>query len=140
MYYPKRGATLAALLLACAQVEGATPAGTPISNVATVSYSIGGVDAAPIASAPASFVVDEVIALTLTWQDGSPVSVNSPDSNDALQFLLTNTGNGTETFTLARDNAPAVADSYDPASSATPIYVESNGTPGLQTGVGGDTA
>lgn len=135
-----RGGLLAALLLTCVKVQAATLAGTPISNVATVSYSVEGIDAAPIASPPATFVVDEIIALTLAWQDGSPISVNSPDSDDALQFLLTNTGNGSETFTLTRDNAPAVADDYNPANSATPIYVESNGTPGLQTGTGGDTA
>lgn len=139
MKHPIRRAALAALLLACARAEAATPAGTPIANVATVTYSVEGVGAAPIVSAPATFVVDEVIALSLNWQDASPISVNSPDSNDPLQFLLTNTGNGTETFALTRDNTPAVADNYDPVSSATPIYVESNGIPGLQTGSGGDT-
>lgn len=135
-----QGGALAALLLVCAEGQAATLAGTPISNVATVTYSIEGAAAAPLVSAPATFVVDEIIALTLTWQDGSPVSVNSPDSDDALQFLLTNTGNGSETFALTRNNAPAMADDYDPLSSATPIYIESNGTPGLQTGTGGDAA
>jgi uncharacterized repeat protein (TIGR01451 family) len=129
---------LAALLLVCAEGKATTLAGTSISNVATVTYSIEGVDAAPIVSASATFIVDEFIALALVWQDGSPVSVNSPDSGDALQFLLTNTGNGSETFALTRDNAPAVADNYDPLGGATPIYIESNGTPGLQTGTGGD--
>jgi uncharacterized repeat protein (TIGR01451 family) len=135
----RRGA-LIALLLICAEGQAATLAGTSISSVATVTYSLEGAGAAPIVSAPATFIVDELIALTLIWQDGSPVSVNSPDNGDALEFLLTNTGNGTETFALTRDNAPAVADDYDPLSSATPIYIESNGTPGLQTGTGGDAA
>lgn len=138
MEYTLRRAALAALRRVCAEGKATTLAGTSISNVATVTYSIEGVGAASIVSAPATFVVDEIIALTLAWQDGSPVSVNSPDSGDALQFLLTNTGNGTETFALTRDDAPAVADVYDAVASATPLYIESNGNPGLQTGVGGD--
>jgi uncharacterized repeat protein (TIGR01451 family) len=135
----RRGA-YAALLLAWSDVHAATVAGTSISNFATVTYSIEGAAAASIVSAPASFKVDELIALTLIWQDGSPVSVNSPDNGAALQFLLTNTGNGTETFALTRGKAPAVADDYDPPSHATPLYIESNGTPGLQTGTGSDAA
>jgi uncharacterized repeat protein (TIGR01451 family) len=134
-----RGGALTALFLICAEGQAATLAGTSISSVATVTYKLEGAAAAPIVSVPATFSVDELIALTLIWQDGSPVSVNSPDNGDALQFLLTNIGNGTETFTLTRDNAPAVADDYDPLSSAISIYIESNGTPGLQTGTGGDT-
>lgn len=139
MVYKIRRGAFAALLLAFFDGHAATVAGTAISNVATVTYSIEGASAEPITSAPAIFRVDEFIALTLTWQDGAPVSVNSPDSNDPLRFELVNAGNGNETFTLSRDNAPAVADSYDPVSSATPLFVESNGIPGLQTGTGGDT-
>jgi len=116
-----------------------TTAGTVIPNTTTLSYSIAGVAAPPITSAPATVTVDEVIDLTLTWQDGAPVNVNSPDSNDPLRFQLVNTGNGNETFTLSRNNNPTTGDQYNPLSSSTPIYLESNGTPGLQTGVGGDT-
>jgi uncharacterized repeat protein (TIGR01451 family) len=116
-----------------------TAAGTVIPNTATLNYSIAGVAAAPITSAPATVTVDEIINLTLTWQDGTPVNVSSPDSNDPLRFQLVNTGNGNETYTLSRNNNPSTGDQYNPASSSTPIYLESNGTPGLQTGVGGDT-
>jgi uncharacterized repeat protein (TIGR01451 family) len=115
-----------------------TVAGTSISNTATVSYSVSSVPAPDIVSAPASFTVDEIISLTLTWQDGAPVSTSTPDADTPLRFTLTNTGNGTESFTLTRNNA-LVGDQYDPISSGVPIYVESNGTPGLQTGGGGDT-
>ena len=120
-----------------AQAAG-TAAGTIISNIVTLNYSVGGIALPAIASAPASLTVDEIIDLTLTWQDGAPVNVNTPDSNDPLTFQLVNTGNGSETFTLSRNNTLG-GDQYNPISSATPIYLESNGTPGLQTGVGGDT-
>jgi uncharacterized repeat protein (TIGR01451 family) len=110
-----------------------TPAGTLITNTATLSYSIGGIPEAPIASAPASLQVAEIINLTLVWQDGAPVSVASPDTNDALTFLLTNTGNGVERFTLTRNNLLA-GDNYDPLNgSAGAIFLESGLAPGLQT-------
>lgn len=116
-----------------------TPAGTVISNTVTLDYVPPGGIPEKATSNTASFVVEELINVILQWQDASPVSVNSPDIADALTFMLSNTGNGTETFTLTRNNSPSVPDQYDPLNSATAIYFESNGTPGLQTGVGGDT-
>ena len=50
---------------------------------------------------PAIFTVAELINVTLVSQDAANVAVGSPDSNRALSFLLTNTGNGPETFSLA---------------------------------------
>lgn len=120
-------------------IAALTPAGTVISNTVTLDYvPLGGIPE-QATSNTASFVVEELINVILQWQDASPVSVNSPDTADVLTFLLTNTGNGTESFTLTRNNSPSVSDQYDPLSSATAIYVESNGTPGLQSGAGGDT-
>jgi len=117
-----------------------TPAGTLITNTAPLSYSIGGVPEAPIVSAPASLRVDEIINLTLVWQDGGPVSVATPDNNDALTFLLTNTGNGSERFVFTRNNMLA-GDNYDPLTgSAGAIFLESGLAPGLQTsGASADT-
>ena len=117
-----------------------TAAGTVISNIATVDYSIDSVVAPAITSAPATIVVDELIDLTLTWQDGAPVSVSSPDTNDALTFLLTSTGNGPEAFSLARNNA-LPGDNYNPANgSAGTIFMENGLAPGFQsTGPNADT-
>lgn len=128
-------------LLCVSTVQAAgTPAGTLITNTATLSYSIGGVPEAPIVSAPASLRVDEIINLTLVWQDGGPVSVATPDSNDALTFLLTNTGNSNERFSFTRNNLLG-GDNYDPLTgSAGAIFIESGLAPGLQTsGVNADT-
>ncbi len=99
-----------------------TAAGTVISNVATVSYGLGGVAQPAITSAAATIKIDEVIQPTLTWQDGTPVIVNSPGTNGALTFLLTNSGNGQESFGLVRTNGPAPL----PAGNYTPL----NGTVG----------
>jgi uncharacterized repeat protein (TIGR01451 family) len=108
-----------------------TPAGTPINNTATVSFEVNGA-AQPPQSAGTSFTVLEVINVVLT-QYGASVPVNSPDSNDALTFVLANTGNGFEPFSLTRNNAIG-GDSYDPANgSAGSIYFESGTQLGFQT-------
>lgn len=125
-------------------------AGSTISNVATVGYSMGVGAAAQvqpnIVSNVASFVVAELIQPLLTWQDALPVPVNTPGLNAVLTFLLTNTGNGQEVFSLARSNAPAPIPAtnhvpvnsvlYDPANTPTgAIFLETNGVPGFQPGL-----
>jgi hypothetical protein len=119
------------LLLLCtasivAQAAG-TPAGTVIQGAATLSYSIGGASSQNVTSLPASVTIAELINLTLTWQDGAAVAVNSPSSNSTLTFLLTNTGNGQETFSLAR-NASLAGDN----GNAGAIFLESGLQPGFQ--------
>ena len=79
-----------------------------------MTYSIGGGPQQSATTPPAIFTVAELINVTLVWQDAANVAVGSPDSNRALSFPLTNTGNGPETFSLARNNAIA-GDNYDPA-------------------------
>jgi uncharacterized repeat protein (TIGR01451 family) len=111
-----------------------------IQNTATVTYSIGGGPQQSAITPPASFTVAELINVTLVWQDAANVAVGSPDSNRALTFLVTNTGNGPETFSLARNNAVA-GDNYDPANgSAGAIFLESGLQPGFQaSGPNADT-
>ena len=109
-----------------------TAAGTVIQNTATLTYSIGGGPQQSATTPPAAFTVAELINVTLVWQDAANVAVGSPDSNRALTFLVTNTGNGPETFSLARNNAVA-GDNYDPANgSAGAIFLESGLQPGFQ--------
>lgn len=148
----KEGKFLVGLLLgawACFAQAAITPAGTVISNTATLNYEIDGVAQPPVLSdgdpitpglQPASFRVDELIDLNLAWQDAAPVSVNSPDSNDALTFLLSNIGNGPESFSLTRVNSLA-GDSFDPINgSAGSIYLENGLQPGFQfSGPNADT-
>lgn len=117
-----------------------SPAGTPIPNSVTLSYSIAGRAANTVTAVAPVVVVAEVINLVLTWQDGTPVAVNSPDLGMALSFVLTNTGNGTETFRLARNNVIA-GDQFDPANAAAgAIYLESGVQAGFQaSGPNADT-
>ena len=117
-----------------------TAAGTVIQNTATLTYSIGGGPQQSATTPPATFTVAELINVTLVWQDAANVAVGSPDSNRALTFLLTNTGNGPETFALARNNAIA-GDNYDPVNgSAGAIFLENGLQPGFQaSGPNADT-
>jgi len=116
-------------------------AGTPIANSATLSFSIGSQAATSITAVAPVIVVAEVINLALTWQDATPVAVNSPDPGKALSFVLTNTGNGTETFRLSRNNVIA-GDQFDPANATSgAIYLESGAQAGFQaSGPNADTA
>lgn len=113
--------------------SASTPAGTMITNVATVSYTIGSPATPTTTSAAATFQVDELIQPVLTWQNAAAVTVNTPGSNDALTFLLTNSGNGQEKFSLARTNGPLPlpVGNYTPLNGTLgSLYFES----GLQTG------
>lgn len=139
-------ATWGLLLLLAPQLgwAAATPAGTVISSTSTVSYDVAGEAQDPVTSLAVTVTVDELIHPTLTWQDGTPVAVNSPGSNDALTFLLTNSGNGQEAFGLTRTNGPAPvpAGNYTPLNgSIGSIYLENNLLAGFQaSGPNADTA
>lgn len=120
-----------------------TPAGTIISSSATLIYELGGSAQPPVTIAPATVKVDELIQPILTWQDGTPVSVNSPGTNNALTFVLTNSGNGHEAFSLTRTNGPLPLPSgnYTPRNgSVGSIYLENGLLAGFQaTGPNADT-
>jgi len=121
-----------------AQAAG-TPAGTVISNRVTVDFSYGGI-AGVAASNTATVTVAEVINVSLTWQDAAAVAVNSPDTSRALTLLLTNTGNGSEPFSLTRNNSIS-GDQFDPANAAIgAIFLENGAEAGFQaSGANADT-
>lgn len=136
---PKPGTGLlglcAVVLLMAARPAWAigTPAGTGIGNSASVSYQVGPGVPAIATSNTVILRVDEVIQPLLTWQDAMPVAVSTPGSDSVLSFLLTNSGNGTESFALTRTNGPLPLPpgNYTPQNgSVGSIYLES----GLQAG------
>ena len=125
-------AVMTALAVPFAFAAG-TPANTPISNAATLTYSLGGQPAAPITVVAPTFYVAEVINVVLVWQDATPLAVNSPDTGRVLTFVLTNTGNGLEAFGLVRNNLIA-GDQFDPLSTPSgALYLESGLQAGFQT-------
>jgi uncharacterized repeat protein (TIGR01451 family) len=102
-----------------------TAAGTNISVTATIDYSIGGTPAT--ATSNTSVVaVDEIVDVAIALQSPT-VSVAAGASNEALLFLVTNTGNGAEAFTLLGDSV-LVGDDFDPTLAAPAVYFDSDGS------------
>ena len=91
-----------------------TIAGTDIDNTAVVSYEVAGTPQS-ITSDTVTLTVAEVLDVDVTLLSG-PVSVVSGASTQELLFVVTNTGNGTETFLLAINNALS-GDDFDPVAS-----------------------
>lgn len=101
-----------------------TVAGTDIDNTAVVSYEVDGTPQT-ITSNTVTLTVAEVLDVDVTLL-GGPVSVVSGSSTQELLFVVTNTGNGTEAFLLAIDNALA-GDDFDPvASTPAAIYFDTD--------------
>ena len=102
-----------------------TPAGTVISNAATVTYDLNGTPGSQDSNT-VSITVVERIDVVLTLQSGQ-VPVGENESNPTLLFTVTNTGNGSETYLLAIDSVLA-GDDFDPAPALPPIYFDSDGS------------
>jgi uncharacterized repeat protein (TIGR01451 family) len=112
-------------------VEALTGAGTVVNNTATASYLISGTPASTDASV--AFTVQEVIDVSVSWTDGTNVIVFTPDTDQVSSFDIANTGNGSETFTLAAANVAGPTDEFDfNLVTEVAIYVEDGTTPGFQ--------
>jgi uncharacterized repeat protein (TIGR01451 family) len=110
------------------------PAGTVIESTATVTYEFAGV-AVSVDSNPASITVAERIDVVVTRQSPQ-VLVQPGETNRAILFRVTNTGNGTESFQLALDSNMAGSD-FNPVPSAPSIFFDTDGSGDLSPG---DTA
>jgi uncharacterized repeat protein (TIGR01451 family) len=145
-----RGGTLAALcisaLLAVGNAHAAgTLAGTTIGNKATLSYSVGAVAQTPIASAPTgstngtgattTFVVDNKVNLTVTTTDASPVSGVAGQSLVTATFVVSNTGNNTQDFSLAAANLASTS----VVTLGVTNYIDNFDVSGCTTSVAGVT-
>jgi uncharacterized repeat protein (TIGR01451 family) len=111
------------LLPAPVALAAGTPAGTNITNKASVSFVV---DTATVNqdSNEVTLKVAEVLDVTLQWQDAGNLLVKAGDTGQAATFLLTNTGNGSEAFTLTVDNALG-GDQFDPTLAG--LYLDANG-------------
>ncbi len=77
-----------------------TPAGTTVSNTASLTYSVGGVGQ-PAILASASFLVDNKINMTVTRLNATVVAVVPGQLAALSTFTVTNNGNATQDFALA---------------------------------------
>lgn len=108
-------------LCGVAQAVGVA-AGTSISNTVTVDFNVGGVPGTAFDTDV--FQVQEVINVDVTWQDAANIIVAPASVQQVLTFLVTNTGNGIESFALIINNAAITTDDFDPLNGN--IYLDGN--------------
>lgn len=121
----------AGLMLSAPVLAAGTAAGTAIQNTAQVSYDVGG---SPLTatSNQTTLNVAEIVNVNVTTLTAS-VSVTPGATNQVLQFRVTNTGNGPESFRLT-PNSTIVGDAFDPVLASSSLYFDADGTPGLSPG------
>ena len=108
-----------------------TAAGTNITNMATVDYLIGGTPATATSNTT-SVLVAEIVNVTIALQSPT-VSVAAGATSEALLFLVTNTGNSAETFSLAGESV-LVGDDFDPTPASPFIYFDTDASGDLSPG------
>ena len=114
---------LAAMTAMPAHAEG-TPAGTVISNTATVDFDLDGTAVSRDSNTALVTVVERIDVITTLR---SPQLLVAPgDIDRATLFTVTNTGNGTETFSLAIDSS-LLGDDFDPDPDVPAIYFDTDG-------------
>lgn len=116
----------------CALAVG-TAVGTPITNTASVSYDIGG-STVTATSNTTSVTVAQILDVSAVVQTPN-VPVAPGDASRVISYLVTNTGNGDDSFQLTPLSTIATGDQYDPVlATPTAIYLDSDGTPGFSPG------
>jgi uncharacterized repeat protein (TIGR01451 family) len=103
---------LLAFALPSAADAAGTLAGTQIENIATASYDVGG-SPVDIQSNPVTFIVDELLDVTVTSSDPGDVITTNGAQNVVSTFRITNTGNGPEAYRLT-PNVANGGDDFDP--------------------------
>ena len=128
-------AVMLAMLLPATQSQAATPlAGTSIGNQAAATYTDASAVPRNVTSNTVSTTVQQVASFTLT---ATQTKTGAPGSTVYFPHVLTNTGNGTDTFTLSA--ADAAGDNFN--FTSLQIFVDANGdgvpdnaTPVVNTG------
>lgn len=108
-----------------------TAAGTNITSTATVDYSIGGTPASTTSNT-STVEVAELVNVTIALQSPT-ISVAAGATNEALLFLVTNTGNSAETFALAGESV-LVGDDFDPTPASPFVYFDTDASGDLSPG------
>jgi uncharacterized repeat protein (TIGR01451 family) len=115
--------------LSSAALAQNTPSGTPITNTATLDYSVAGTPQAQITSNPATFLVDNKVDLTVTTVDGAIVSVIPGTFAQVLTYSVTNNGNTVQDYSLTALNSATGAfgetETFDAVN--VNVFVDSDG-------------
>jgi uncharacterized repeat protein (TIGR01451 family) len=108
-----------------------TPTGTDITNQATASYNVGPTNFVEVSNVTTTTVA-ELIDVSVVWQDAAPVTVNPGDTVQITTFLVTNIGNGNDTYTL-EGLSTLPGDDFNP--TLNDLYFDTNGNGFYDPGV-----
>lgn len=122
-------AGLLALIAAATVVAGraalaAPPAGTPIGNQATATYVDAASQTYTVTSNLVTTIVQQVASFTLT---APGTRTAAPGAQAVFPHVLTNTGNGTDSFPLTLTNLGG--DDFDLTGLAIYVDADGNGVP-----------
>ena len=92
-----------------------TPAGTDISNTASVSYDVGAVSGLTATSNTETVTVAEILDVTVASLNASALQVSPGDTERVRTFRVDNIGNGNETFRLTVSST-ITGDDFNPTS------------------------
>jgi uncharacterized repeat protein (TIGR01451 family) len=110
-------ATISFATLAGEAQAAGTTAGSTISNTATATYTDSSGNPATTPSNTVDLVVDELLDVTVASADPGDVPTTPGATNQVLSFTVTNTGNGSEAFTLT-PNGTVGGDNFDPTTTS----------------------
>ena len=137
---------VAALLVAVPQAfaQTATSAGTQVDNVATVTYTVGGVEQSTHPSGTGTFFVDRRINLEVTEVGGAVLQVGPEATNQALRYnVKNNTNDAIDVKLVAADvsNGKEFGSATDNNDAGTTFtYYLSGGDANFTPGANGDIA
>lgn len=104
--------------------HAAPPAGTTIGNQATATYTDAASNSYTVTSNPVTTVVQQVASLTLT---ANGTRIAAPGGQAVFPHVLTNTGNGDDSFSLTPSNQPG--DDFDLTGLVLYVDADGNGVP-----------
>ena len=108
-----------------------TAVGTQIENTATISYDLAGT---PLTAQSNTTIVTVAERINVVTTLQSPQTLVQPnDVGQALLFTVSNTGNGTEGFSLAIDSN-VTGDDFDPVPAVPAIYFDTDGSGDFNVG------
>src|SRR4029077_1339082 len=102
----------------------APPAGTTIGNQATATYTDAASNSYTVSSNPVTTLVQQVASLTLP---ANGARVAAPGGQAVFPHVLTNTGNGTDSFSLSATNQ--AGDNFDVTGLTLDVDADGNGVP-----------
>ncbi len=149
--------TLAAMMAAHESLAVGTASGTVVTNRATVTYDVAGVAQTPVESSPTgnstpgagsgadtTFVVDNMVDLTLVEANTAATPVNPGQPNAVTAFTLNNTGNTAQGYAFTVSNLtsgdPAVHGNADTDLDGNNLRVFVDGNANGTYEAGTDTA